>query len=64
MTIAEYAILSVLIAAVVVSLGLAFSEREFWFFSPSLLLCLDGATAAGSGGRALLGRMYADRGLD
>ena len=29
MTIAEYAILSVLIAAVVVSLGLAFSEREF-----------------------------------
>jgi len=29
MTIAEYAILSVLIANVVVSLGLAFSEREF-----------------------------------
>jgi Flp pilus assembly pilin Flp len=29
MTIAEYAILSVLIAAVVVSLGLAFSERKF-----------------------------------
>jgi Flp pilus assembly pilin Flp len=29
MTIAEYAILSVLIAAVVVSLGLAFSAREF-----------------------------------
>jgi hypothetical protein len=29
MTIAEYAMLSVLIAAVVVSLVLAFSEREF-----------------------------------
>jgi hypothetical protein len=37
MTIAEIAILSVLIAVVVVSVWLGFLRREFWLFSPTLL---------------------------
>jgi hypothetical protein len=51
MTIAECAILGVLIAAVVVSLGLAFRSAGFDYF-PQASFCSSTDQAAGSGGRA------------